>query len=42
VVGAGLDRQVGADQEGALAHAADPEAALGLVEGEAAAVVGDL
>src|SRR3954447_9256365 len=39
---AGLDRQLGADQEGALSHAADAEAALGLVEGEAAAIVADL
>src|SRR4051794_1382098 len=41
-IGAGLDRQLGADQQGALAHASDAEAALGVVEGEAAAVVGDL
>ena len=37
-----LDRQLAADQQRPLAHAGDPEAALGLVEGEAAAVVGDL
>ena len=42
MAGARLDRQLAADQQGALAHAGDPEAALGLVEGEAAAVVGDL
>ena len=40
--GAGLDRQLAADQQGPLAHAGDAEAALGLVEGEAAAVVGDV
>ncbi len=40
--GPGLDRQPAADQEGALAHAADAEPALGVVEGEAAAVVGDV
>ncbi len=39
-LGARLDRQLGADQQGALAHAGDAEAALGLVEGEAAAVIG--
>ena len=37
-----LDRQLAADQQRPLAHAGDAEAALGLVEGEAAAVVGDL
>ena len=42
MIRAGLDRQLAADQQGALAHAADAEAALGLLEGEAAAVVGDL
>ena len=42
MAGAGLDRQLAADQEGALAHAGDAEAALGVLEGEAAAVVGDL
>ena len=36
-----LDRQLAADQQRPLAHAGDPEPALGLVEGEAAAVVGD-
>ncbi len=40
--GSRLDRQLAADQQGALAHAGDPEAALGFVEGEAAAVVADL
>ena len=42
MAGPRLDRQLGADQQRPLAHAGDPEAALGLVEGEAAAVVGDL
>src|SRR3954447_5953827 len=42
MVGTRLDRELGTDQQGALAHAADPEAALGLVESEAAAVVGGL
>ena len=37
-----LDRQLAADQQRPLAHAGDAEAALGLVEGEAAAVVGDV
>ncbi len=40
--GSRLDRQLGADQQRPLAHAADPEPALGLLEGEAAAVVGDV
>ena len=39
--GPGLDRQLAADQQRALAHPGDAEAALGLLEGEAAAVVGD-
>src|ERR1700761_709189 len=40
--GAGLEGQLAVDQEGALAHAADAEAAVGLVEGEATAVVEDV
>ena len=39
--GAGLERQLAADQQRALPHAADAEAAVGLVEGEATAVVED-
>ena len=40
--GARLDRQLGAEQQRPLPHPGDPEPALGLLEGEAAAVVGDL
>src|ERR1700761_503028 len=39
--GAGLEGELAVDQQGALSHAADAEAAVGLVEGEAAAVVED-
>ena len=42
VPGPRLDRQLGADQQRPLPHPGDSEAALGLLEGEAAAVVGDL
>ncbi len=39
--GAGLQGQVSVDEEGALSHTAETEAAVGFVEGEAAAVVED-
>src|SRR6187397_2851664 len=40
VTGPRLDRQIAADQQGPLTHAGDAQAALRLVEGEAAAIVG--